>query len=67
VPNEEALRRSQRARRSVIPDDYEVYNTEEFHMEDDPTSYEEAIRSAHSSKWLAAMEDQIKSMSTNKV
>jgi hypothetical protein len=67
VPNVEAPRRSQRARRSVILDDYEVYDTEEFHMEDDPTSYEEAMRSAHSSKWLAAMEDEIKSMSANKV
>jgi hypothetical protein len=28
VPNVEALRRSQRVRRSDIPDDYEVYNTE---------------------------------------
>jgi hypothetical protein len=36
-------------------------------MEDDPTSYEEAMRSAHSSKWLAAMEDEMKSMSANKV
>jgi hypothetical protein len=67
VPNVEAPRRSQRARRSAIPDDYEVYDTEEFHMEDDPTSYEEAMRSAHSSKWLAAMEDEMKSMSANKV
>jgi hypothetical protein len=36
-------------------------------MEDDPTLYEEAMRSAHSSKWLAAMEDEMKSMSANKV
>jgi hypothetical protein len=36
-------------------------------MEDDPTSYEEAMRSDHSSKWLVAMEDEIKSMSANKV
>jgi hypothetical protein len=62
VPNVEAPRRSQRARRSVIPDDYEVYDTEEFHMEDDPTSYEEAMRSTHSSKWLVAMEDEMKSI-----
>jgi hypothetical protein len=67
VPNEEALRRSQRARRSVIPDDYEVYNTEEFHIEDDPTLYEKTMRNVHSSKWLAAMEDEMKSMSANKV
>jgi hypothetical protein len=63
----EAPRRSQRVRRSVIPDDYEVYDTEEFHMEDDLTSYEEAMRSTHSSKWLVAMEDEMKSMSANKV
>jgi hypothetical protein len=67
VPNVEAPRRSQRVRRSAIPDDYEVYNTEEFHMEGDPTSYEEAMRSVHSSKWLEAMKDEIKSMSSNGV
>ena len=36
-------------------------------MEDDPTSFEEAMRSDHSSKWLEAMEDEMKSMSANKV
>ena len=36
-------------------------------MGDDPTSFEEAMRSDHSSKWLKAMEDELKSMSTNKV
>jgi hypothetical protein len=50
VPNAEAPRRSQRIRRSAIPDDYEVYNTEEFQMEGDPTSFEEAMRSDNSSK-----------------
>ena len=30
-------------------------------MEGDPTSFEEAMRSAHSSKWLEAMEDEMKS------
>jgi hypothetical protein len=67
VPNVEAPKRSQRVRRSAIPDDYEVYNTKEFQMEGDPTSFEEAMRSDNSSKWLKAMEDGIKSMSTNKV
>jgi hypothetical protein len=67
VPNVEAPRRSQRVRRSAIPNDYEVYNTEDFQMEGDPTSFEEAMRSDNSSKWLEAMEDEIKSMSTNKV
>ena len=36
-------------------------------MEDDPTSFEEAMRSDHSSKWLEAMEDEMKSMNANKV
>jgi hypothetical protein len=50
VPNQENLRRSQRVRKSVIPDDYEIYASEEIHMEGDPTLYEEAMRSPHSSK-----------------
>ena len=62
-----ALRRSQRERRSAISSDYEVYNTEEVYMEGDPTSYEEAMRSVHSSKWLEAMKDEMKSMSSNGV
>jgi hypothetical protein len=45
----------------------EVYVSEEIQMEGDPTSFEEAIRSAHSSKWLDAMEDEMRSMSVNKV
>ena len=36
-------------------------------MEGDPTSFEEAMRSAHSSKWLKTMQDEIRSMNTNKV
>lgn len=36
-------------------------------MENDPTSYEEAMSSSHSSKWLEAMEDEMKSMSSNEV
>ena len=32
-----------------------------------PTLFEEAMRSAHSSKWLEAMEDEMKSMKTNGV
>jgi hypothetical protein len=34
-------------------------------MEGDPTSFEEAMRSAYSSKWLEAVEDEMRSMSTN--
>ena len=36
-------------------------------MEGDPTSYEEAMRSPHSAKWVKAMEDEMKSMSSNNV
>jgi hypothetical protein len=36
-------------------------------MEGDPTSFEEAMRSAHSSKWLEAIKDEMRSMSANKV
>jgi hypothetical protein len=36
-------RRSQRARKLAIPDDYEVYECDEFQTEGDPTSFEEAL------------------------
>jgi hypothetical protein len=32
-----------------------------------PTSFEEAMRSAHSSKWLEAMQDEMRSMSTKNI
>jgi hypothetical protein len=67
VPHNELPKRSQRARSSAISDDYEVYVSEEIQMEGDPTSFEEAVRSVHSSKWLGIMEDEMKSMSTNRV
>jgi hypothetical protein len=67
VPHNEPPRRSQRARKSAIFDDYEVYVSEEIQMEGDPTSFEEAMRSGHSSKWLEVMEDEMRSMSTNRV
>ena len=60
-------RRSQSVSKLVFSDDYEVYASEEIQMEGDPTSFEEALRSAHSSKWLEAMQDKMRSMSTNKV
>ena len=63
----EAPRRSQRVKRSAILDDYKVYESEEFQMKGDPTSFEEAMRNAHSSKWIEAMEDEMKSMKTNDV
>jgi hypothetical protein len=36
-------------------------------MEGDPTSYEDVMRSPHSSKWSEAMEDEMRSMSANQV
>ena len=63
----EAPRRSQRVGRSTIPDDYEVYECEEFQMKGDPTFFEEAMRSAHSLKWLEAIQDEMRSRSTNDV
>ena len=50
VPEVEAPRRSQRERKPAISSDYEIYDTEEVHMEGDSTSYEEAMRCVHSSK-----------------
>jgi hypothetical protein len=60
-------RRFQRARRSAISEDYEGYVSKKIQMEGDSTSFEEAMRSAHSFKWLEAIEDEMRSMSTNRV
>jgi hypothetical protein len=51
----------------AISDDYELYVSDEIQMEGDPTSFEKAIRSAPSYKWLEAMEDKMRSISVNKV
>ena len=52
------LRRSQRTRRSIILDDYEVYSHEhDFDISDDsdPVTYGEAISSSHSNFLLDTM------------
>jgi hypothetical protein len=67
VPHVEPPRRSQQTRRPAICNDYEVYSSEEIQMEGDPTSFEEVMRSVHSSKWLEVMKDEMRSMSANKV
>ncbi|KAK1603145.1 hypothetical protein QYE76_007880 [Lolium multiflorum] len=70
VPNNEPLRRSQRARKPAIPDDYLTYMSEDTNepvLDNDPTSFKEAMESEYSSKWLDAMKDEMKSMSTNDV
>jgi hypothetical protein len=75
---ETSLQRSQRFRRSVIPNDYEVYTSvdiesneiymsEDIDAKGDTTTYEEAMRRGNSSKWLSAMEDELESMGMNKV
>ena len=64
------LRRSQRTKRSTIPDDYEVYLQEHvFYISDysNLITYEEAISIWHSNFWLDAMKDEIKSMASNGV
>jgi hypothetical protein len=67
VPNQENLLKSQRIRKSDIPNEYEIYTSEEIHMDGEITSYEEAKRSSHSSKWRETIEDEMRSISTNQV
>jgi len=67
MPVAEPSGRPQRVRKSLILDDYIVYECEEIHMEGEPTSFEEAMRSTEASKWQEAMVDELKSMSANKV
>jgi hypothetical protein len=49
VPTGEAPRRSQRVKRSAIPNDIK-FTIKIGHMEGDPASYEQAMRSAHSAR-----------------
>ena len=60
-------RRSTRVRKNAISDDYVVYMCEDMGMMDDPTSYKQAMMSANAQKWQDAMEDELKSMSSNDV
>ena len=69
-PQEIALRRSVRERRSAISDDYVVYLQEseyDLGIDNDPVSFSEAIESASSTKWLDAMKEELKSMDHNDV
>ena len=64
------VRRSQRDRKKAISEDYVTYMSEDVNdigKVEDPTSYKEAIKSMNSSKWQVAMEDELKSMSSNDV
>ena len=64
------VRRSQRTRRSAIPNDYEVFLQEhDFDIRDDSdlVTYEKAINSSYSKFWLDVVEDEMKSMASNGV
>jgi len=50
--DETNVRRSQRVRRSAIPDFYETYICADMNSEGDPTTFEEAMSSPVSSKWF---------------
>lgn len=64
-PQPAVLRRSQRERRSAISDDYVVYLQEsdfDIGINKDPVSFSQAIESDNSSKWIDAMNEELKSM-----
>jgi hypothetical protein len=42
-----------------------IIMSEDISINDDPTSFDEAMRSPNSSKWHIAMEDEIRLVSTN--
>ena len=69
-PTQEPLRRSTRMHRApdklnlMVQDDM---SNEVYHNDDDPKSYEEAMRSSDCNKWQKAMESEIESMKINKV
>ena len=66
----EPVRRSQRAKRLAIPDYYETYLSEDVYdigNISDPATFRHAVSSENFTKWIEAMEDELRSMSTNKV
>nr|KYP40054.1 Retrovirus-related Pol polyprotein from transposon TNT 1-94 [Cajanus cajan] len=69
-PQQIALRRSQRERRSAIPNDYVVYLQEsenDLGIENDPVTFSQAINGDNAEKWLDAMKAELKSMEHNRV
>ena len=67
-PQEIALKRSQRERKSAISDDYMVYLREyDFDIRTDLVSFSQTIKSVDSIKWMDVMKDEMKSMDQNKV
>ena len=66
----EALRRSQRSKRSAISDDYIVYLQEsdfDIDVKEDLVTFSQAIKGDDLNKWIDAMQEELKSMSINKV
>ena len=65
------LRRSNRDRRSAIPDDYIIFHQEHEDdnglIEDDLINFCQAMRSSNSQNWINAMKDEMKSMLDNDV
>ena len=69
-PQPVPLRRSQRERRPAITDDYVVYLQEsdfDIGIRKDPVSFSQAMESDDSSKWMEAMNEELKSMAHNDV
>jgi hypothetical protein len=63
-------RRSHCERRSAIPNDYVVYMSEDVNdigKMDDPASYKEVIKGENSLKCREAMEEELRSMSSNDI
>uniref|UniRef100_A0A803KS92 Retroviral polymerase SH3-like domain-containing protein n=1 Tax=Chenopodium quinoa TaxID=63459 RepID=A0A803KS92_CHEQI len=63
------LRRSTRARRLVISDDFKVYLQEpDYNVEadNDPITFSQATNSMDSDLWMSAMKDEMNSMASNK-
>ncbi|RVW56198.1 Retrovirus-related Pol polyprotein from transposon TNT 1-94 [Vitis vinifera] len=69
-PQPAPLRRSQRERRPAITDDYVVYLQEsdfDIGIRKDPILFAQAMESDDSSKWMEAMNEELKSMAHNGV
>ena len=69
-PQETTLRRSQRERKSAIPNDYVVYLQEsefDIGIDNDPVSFSQAMECSGSIKWVNAMKDELNSMDQNQV
>ena len=67
---QQPLRRSTRPRKPALPDCYETYLGEDLYdvgKINDPATFRDAVESENSTKWIEAMEEELKSMSSNQV